>query len=297
MECEWIVEKVRIHAAARIQGDKTARGCRISLPLLEPSGDVINVMAEHNQRQGSYYVTDGGRLNGLLFESGPAGPTAADRHAVYQMAQRATLTFDDERRVFYAIADERTLGYWVFEIGRTIAAVASMVPRGRRRRTGRRLSTHVIRQLQEELLEQGLLGLITGPRQIPGITKVPRRVDLTYRAGPGTGQAYDVFVIAADLGTANPLRPAQNTVITAHDLHALQDKPTVRIVHGLVEEGNGANESSRAEDARRLIESAASVSRIEEYSWDDVGGKGAFVEVTRQELARSAQASEGARLG
>ena len=288
MQCERIVEKVRIHAISRIQGDETSRGCRISLPLLEPSGDVISVTVDQAQQPGSYYVTDGGRLNGLLFESGPNGPALADRHAVHAMARRAALAFDDQNRVFYAIASDETLGYWLFEVGRTISSAASMIPRGRRRRPGRKLSTQIISQLQRELIDRGLMTLITGPRNIPGITKVPRRVDLTYKVGQGTGEAYSVFVIAADLKVANPLRPAQNSVITAHDLHALEDQPTIRIVHGIVDGIEDSYDSGRAEDARRLIESAASVSRIEQYSWDDAGGKSDFFARTRSELTLSA---------
>ena len=176
MECELIVEEIREHAIGRIQRAEALHGCRISLPLLEPSGDVITVTVMKGRGSGVYRVTDGGRLNGLLFESSAGNPSATDRQLVADIAKRATLEFDDNRRVYYATADSRTLGYWAFEVGRTIATVASMVPRLRRRRAGRKLSKHVIGQLEKELIKQGLRSLIRGPLNIRGVTNAERRV-------------------------------------------------------------------------------------------------------------------------
>ena len=286
MMCESIIEKIRIHAVARIQAIQTTGGCKVMLPIQEPSGDIISVVVERDDGGSRYRVTDGGRINGLLFASGPAGSSAVDRHEVRAVAERASLTFDDDRRNFYVHADDQTLAYWVFEVGRSIATVAGMIPRGRRRTRSRRLSTQVIAQLNKELLNQGLRDRVIGPRRVQGVTMAQRRVDLTYRAGAGTGHPRDVFVIAADLGQVNPLRPAQRSIIAAHDLQALEDRPMVRIVHGLVDPSREPDGLSRAESARRLIvESAAAVPGIEQYPWDDVQGKSAFVEVIRGELA------------
>ena len=293
MECERIIEKVQAHAFSRIQSVETAHDCRISLPLLEPNGDSITVAVERDPRSGTYRVTDGGRLNGLLFESSPATPSPADRRLVADIAKRATLEFDTDKRVFYVVTESRTLGYWAFEVGRTIATVASVVPQERRRRVGRRLSKYVISQLEKELIKQGLRNLIRGPRNIRGITNTERRVDLSYRTrreplGDPDNVA-DVFVIAADIGAAGPAKAAQDTAIAAHDLSALDDEPITRIVHGVVHEAESANE--RAEQARRLIESVAFTPRIEQYSWDDNDHKKVFVEKTRDELGRMDRAS------
>ena len=293
MECERIIEKVQVHAFSRIQSAETAHDCRISLPLLEPNGDSITVAVERGPRSGTYRVTDGGRLNGLLFESSPTTPSLADRRLVADIAKRATLEFDTDKRVFYAVAESRTLGYWAFEVGRTIATVASVVPQKRRRRVGRRLSKYVISQLEKELIKQGLRNLIRGPRNIRGITNTERRVDLSYRTrreplGDPDNVA-DVFVIAADIGATGSAKAAQDTAIAAHDLSALDDEPITRIVHGVVHEAESANE--RAEPARRLIESVAFAPRIEQYSWDDDDRKKVFVEKTRDELGRMDRAS------
>lgn len=289
MECEGIVEKVRVHAITRIQSAQTPRGCRVSLPLLEPSGDVISVVVERGPESGVYYVTDGGRLSGLLFESSPTTPSLTDRHLVTDLAERATLQFDDDRRVYYATADSRTLGYWAFEVARTIATVASMVPRERRRRKGRRLSRYVYDQLVKELNKQGLRGLIQGPRSIKGITEVERRVDISYRARRENLEDQedfrDVFVITADVGVADPVRSARQTILAAHDLSALDNEPTTRIVHGGLRGPDTTNgHPEQAHQARRLIESVASAPRIEEFSWDDSNRKEVFVAITRNEL-------------
>ena len=285
MECEDIVQRMRIHTVTRIQSAETPSGCRIRLPLLEPSGDEIGVIVSQGPQPGVYYVSDGGRLNGLLFESSPTKPSAADRELVRSIAKRATLEFDDEKRVYYATAEAKTLGYWAFEVGRTIATVASVIPPPRRRRSGRRLSTYVIGQLERELNNQGLRNRMRGPRRIRGITEIERRVDLSYRTvrepfgGQGSG---DVFVIATDLKTMDPVRPARDAIIAAHDLKALEDKPIVRIVHGVVDGSDGDNQ--RTEQARRLIESAVSES-IEQYSWDNSTDKNNFVTAIRRDLA------------
>ena len=289
MNCEDIVRRVRTHAVSRIQSDVTSRGCRISLPLLEPSGDVITVAVNQGSRPGVYYVTDGGRINGLLFESSPAKPSAADKNLVKTVVERATLDFDDERRVYYATADAKTLGYWAFEVGRTIATLASMIPPPRRSRGGRKLSTYIISQLEKELSEHGLRNLMRGPRSIQGITGTERRVDLSYsaRREPLGDQdnVGDVFVIAADLKAKDPVAPARIAVIAAHDLSALDNEPIVRIVHGLVEDSEADIE--RTKRARRLIENVASASGIEQYSWDNGTHKANFVTIIRNELAHS----------
>ena len=88
MECQDILEKVRIHAVTRIESVETPQGCSISLPLLEPSGDVVSVTVNEGSRPGVYYVTDGGRLNGLLFESSATKPSASDKSLVKAMAER-----------------------------------------------------------------------------------------------------------------------------------------------------------------------------------------------------------------
>lgn len=293
MECERLVEKIRVHAIARIQSAETSHGCRISLPLLEPNGDVITVTVEQGRVSDTYYVTDGGRLNGLLFESSQASPYLTDRRLVADIAKRATLEFDDDKRVYYATADSRTLGYWAFEVGRTIATVASMIPQARRRRAGSRLSKHVMAQLEKELDRQGLRKLLQGPRHVRGITNVDRRVDLSYRTRRVRLGDQDhegtVFVIVADIGVADPMRSAGNTIIVAHDLSALEGEPTTRIVHGVARTERTVN--GRTEQARRLIESVASTSPIEQYSWDDNERRNAFVSTTRDELAAMAETS------
>ena len=293
MECERITEKVQAHAFLRMQSVETAHDCRISLPLLEPNGDSITVAVERDPRSGTYRVTDGGRLNGLLFESSPATPSPTDRRLVADIAKRATLEFDTDKRVFYVVTESRMLGYWAFEVGRTIATVASVVPQKRRRRAGRRLSKYVISQLEKELIKQGLRNLIRGPRNIRGVTNTERRVDLSYRTRReplgDPDNVTDVFVIAADIGATGPAKAAQDAAIAAHDLSALDDEPITRIVHGVVHEAESAN--GRAEQARRLIESVASAPRIEQYSWDDNDHKKVFVEKTRDELGRRDRAS------
>ena len=287
MECQDILEKVRIHAVTRIESVETPQGCSISLPLLEPSGDVVSVTVNEGSGPGVYYVTDGGRLNGLLFESSATKPSASDKSLVKAMAERASLQFDDERRVYFATAEAKTLGYWAFEVGRTIATVASIVPAPRRRRGGRRLSKYVISQLEKELTQQGLRARLRGPRRIRGVTETEQRVDLSYRKMikplEDRDSFVDVFVIATDLKQKEPVLSAKSAVIAAHDLSALAENPIVRIVHGVVR--NGEVDIDRTEQARRLIESVASASGIEQYSWDNSDQKAKFVSTIRDELA------------
>ena len=292
MECENILEKVRLHAVVRTQSVGTPRGCRISLPLLEPSGDVISVtVVQDGGSSGTYHVTDGGRLSGLLFESGPVGGSAADQRLVRSIADRATLSFDREHGVYYAPADDQSLGYWAFEVGRTIALAASMIPQQRRHRTGARLSTYVLRQLEQELREQGLRNLVRGSHIERGVMDIEHRVDLSYRTSreplESRSPARDVLVIATDLGTADPKKPTR-AVAAAQDLRARDGEPIVRIVHGIVAEA----EAKQTEPARRLIEAVASIAGIEQFSWDDATSKERFVAVTRDELSRGAPLEE-----
>ena len=165
--------------------------------------------------------------------------------------------------------------------------MASIVPAPRRRRGGRRLSKYVISQLEKELTQQGLRARLRGPRRIRGVTETEQRVDLSYRKMikplEDRDSFVDVFVIATDLKQKEPVLSAKSAVIAAHDLSALAENPIVRIVHGVVR--NGEVDIDRTEQARRLIESVASASGIEQYSWDNSDQKAKFVSTIRDELA------------
>ena len=292
MECENILEKVRLHAVVRTQSVETPRGCRISLPLLEPSGDVISItVARDGGSPGSYRVTDGGRLMGLLFESGPDGGSTADQRLVRFIADRATLSFDREQGVYYTQANDQSLGYWAFEVGRTIALVASMLPQQRQHRTGGKLSKYVLQQLNQELRKQGLRNRVQGAHMERGVMDIAHHVDLSYRTRreplESMSPARDVLVIATDLGTADTKKPTR-AVAAAQDLRARDGDPIVRIVHGMAAEA----EARPTQLARRLIETVASIGGIEQYSWDDAMSKERFVAVTRDELDRGAPLEE-----
>ena len=290
MECEHIVEQVRSYVSSCVEGRPAqSGGCRLSVPLLEPNGDVIYVTL-HEESDGSYHVTDGGRLNGILFESTLTTPSRRDQEMVDAIAKRSDLKFDHDRHVFYAVASEDSLGYWIFEMGRTIATVATMVPQPERRRAGHKLSRQVLGQLSREFHAQGLLGpgQVSGRRRVTGVTTTERWVDFSYRRRRSILDEplmEDVFVIAADLRVATPLKRAQDAVVVAHDLSGREDKPTVRVVHGMVDDSPLDGSMKQIENARRLIESVATSDRIEEYSWDDADSRAALVAATRADLA------------
>ena len=170
---------------------------RVRFPLLEPSGDEIGVIVSQGPQPGVYVCElRWAPTTGFGLKPNPTKPSAADRELVRCLAKRVTLELDPEKPVYYATAEAKTLGYWAFEVGRTIATVASVIPPGRRRRSGRRLSTSVIGQLERELNNQGLRNRMRGPRRIRGITEFARRVDLSYRTervpfrGQGSGDVY-----------------------------------------------------------------------------------------------------------
>ena len=291
-ECERLVEQVRAYTSSYIEGKDTPGGCRISLPLLEPSGDVVYVTVRGGPG-GFYRVTDGGRLQGILFESNLSTPQHRDRESLASLARRFDLEFDHDRRVFFADFDGDSLGYGVFEVGRTIATMASALPSPARKRGGPKLSSHVISQISHEFNARGLLGFgqVSEHRRVLGVTSTERRVDFSYRRkkpllGEPESDLENVFVIAADLRNT-PVKQAQNAVVVAHDLSGRDDKPMVRVVHGLVESESEPEDRFMQDvtSARRLIESVATSDRIEEYSWDDAKRREELVAVTMAELA------------
>jgi hypothetical protein len=106
-----------------VTGDEV---CRVTLPLLEPSGDVICVYV--TESDGHTVIHDGGHISGLLFESRRNGPTKQDRELVQGLLSDSGLKKDPETGLVNVETTEDGLRYWLMELGRVIALIPALIP-------------------------------------------------------------------------------------------------------------------------------------------------------------------------
>ena len=123
--CE-LLHAIHEETKRRISYTDTRVGCRIELPLLEPSGDSIGVLVR--QSSSGYTVHDGGHIGGLLFQSTPDGPSRSDVKTVKAIIQSSGLAEDHDSGIVYVETDFDSIPYWAYEIGRVVSVVASIVP-------------------------------------------------------------------------------------------------------------------------------------------------------------------------
>lgn len=284
MDCNQLLQTVTTQFLQRTKVRLAGSTCVVEMPLLEASGDVINIYVEE---QGDHLkIHDGGHIAGLLFEAGPAGASATDRRAVHTLVRDSGLSRDAETGVVFAIAERSALVYWMFEIGRTMVTASAMTPTTTpRRRAGRRLGPKVAQQIIQRLIAEGLMWAITPGTSVQGITEQPRHVDLSYTIPKNpmkTQPDTSVFIITLDLDVANPMDKANRGLAVATDLGGTagdDNDVDVRIVHS----SGGANAS--ADRAKRLIKAAAGKHLLKDYSWDEPEEREGFLSIVAQEVA------------
>ena len=279
MECEYLRKLVAESMVQRVSATVTRRGCRIELPLLEPSGDAISVYVEGAGDE--FTVNDGGHIYGLLFDAGPAGASSSDVRTVNNLVKNCGLIHDRDRGLVFAKTNESSLSYWLFELGRAIAVASSVIPTGApRARRSRRLGPRVASALAERLLSEGLMGVVHPAMNVKGVSEREFRVDFSYTLPRSPLQnEKTVYIFAVDLDVKYPIRVANRGLITATELVSTATEPLVRLVYS----SGGSKEIT--EPARRLIQAAGKRDLLEDYSWDDSKDQSDFLNRVEQEVA------------
>ncbi len=284
MNCEDLLQKAKDQLTDRIRVSIREKTCRIELPLLELNGDTISVYFERSEDK--IMIHDGGRISGILFSSGPASTTLADKRLVESIFKNAGLERDPSRGIVSIIANEESLSYWSMEVGRTVAIVSAVIPSTTpRRRKQRRLGPKVAQKIVKRLLNEGLMDVISPGMNVRGVTDQERHVDFSYtipsnplKMQPET----NVYVLTLDLDVINPITKANNGLTTATDLSGIaaeEHDVNVKIVH------SAGSADGSAERAKRLIMAAADKHLFEQFSWDDPDEQNHFLEVVGQEVA------------
>ena len=125
--CDKLRTIVMSHIIENTRISTHSTGCKVELPLLEANGDSINVYVEPTESR--FLVHDGGHINGMLFEAGPAGASQTDRRTIIALLGDLGLAFHSHRGIVFTEVDEQSLGYWVLEVGKAITLAGSMIPR------------------------------------------------------------------------------------------------------------------------------------------------------------------------
>ena len=269
-----------------ISGDEV---CKVTLPLLEPSGDVISVYVANGEQE--IIVHDGGHIAGLLFESRPKGPTKQDQEVVDGLLSDSGLRKDSGTGLVNIETNEDGLRYWLMELGRVIALVPALIPtppvqrrsNGTRRRMGR-----TARELTCRLHQEGYIHAITPQRTVQGITNRSHWVDLSYTAsdigfeGSKGISPRIVYILAVDLDVARPVDKAGRSIIAANDLVCSTTEEyqvDVRMVYGF------GKADGVQEPAAKLLSATGEKSSFSSYSWDDKEEQSEFLTRVGQELA------------
>ena len=127
MNSSELRDLVASYSVKAIESADTRAGCRIELPISEPGGDSIGVVVKKLDG-GVYRVHDGGHIGGLLFQASSRGPSPSYACAVRALLRDSDLSEDPETGIAFADVDARAVPYWAYEIGRVIAAAASIAP-------------------------------------------------------------------------------------------------------------------------------------------------------------------------
>ncbi len=279
---EWM--GVSLHPM--VTGDEV---CQVTLPLLEPSGDVISVYVAESD--GHIVIHDGGHISGLLFESRRNGPTRQDREAVQRLLSDSALKKDLETGLVNVETTEEGLRYWLMELGRVIALVPVLIPTSSptpRRANAARKVGRTARELTNRLVQEGFSHAIVPQHTVRGLTNRSHWVDLSYTAThpPFEGSKEDsgkiVYILAVDLDVTKPLDKADKTIAVANDLAWSVDNGSeiaIRMVYGF------GREDWVQEPAAKLLAAAGEKSSYSSYSWDDTEGQSEFLTRVGQDLA------------
>ena len=280
MHCADLHELVLAETQMRMGHVHTRAGCRIELPLLEPSGDSVGVVVRKSGK--GYVVDDGGHINGLLFQSTPGVPAASDRRVVQSLIQSSGLTQDPNSGAVFVETKADSIPYWAYELGRVVAVVASTIPSRRpRQRRPTRLGPRVQKAVTTRLVSDGVMGAIRPATNVRGVSQRTHKVDFSYTLPQSRLEPERTFfVLAVDLDIKDPMSRAHRSLITATDLGSVDPPPLVRVVYST------GSANGLAEPAVSLIKAAGDRSGLyENYSWDDTSEQHEFIVKVEQEVA------------
>ncbi len=280
MECQELRDLILSDTEMRITHSDTRVGCRIELPILEPSGDSIGVIVAKSSS--GYLVHDGGHINGLLFQSAPGAAAKSDLRTVGSLIESAGLMQNRDTGIVCVQTIRESIPYWVYELGRTIAVVASTVPSRRPRpRLPRRLGARVQKAVTTRLASDGVIDVIRQSLNVRGVSQQTHRVDFSYtlpRSPISPEQTF--FVLAVDFDIKDPMNRARRSLVTATDLGTIDPSPKVRVVYST------GSENGRTGPAVSLLRAAGDKSGLfENYSWDDRDERSAFFEKVELEVS------------
>ncbi len=271
---EWM--RVSLHRM--VAGDEV---CQVTLPVLEPSGDVVSVYV--TESDGRILVHDGGHISGLLFESRRNGPTKHDRELVKHLLDQSGLKRDSKDGTVYVETDEDGLRFWLMELGWILALVPCLIPVSFPPEHGKRaLGERTAKSVAQRLQEAGLDYAIERNKEMWGVSGRDWRTDFRYEV-PDTALSRGklVCILALDLDVPKPLKQADKTIAAALDL--IGQPPTnsqyeYRVVYSI------GNDTWANSPAARLLAAAGEHPRLTTYCWDDEEQQESFTDRVRQDL-------------
>ena len=280
--------------------------CRVTMPLLEPNGDVITVYL--TERDGRFLVEDGGHIAGLLSDLSGGKPTQKFWNIVDRQLYHTGLKKNPATGIVYVEADESGLRYWMTEMAQLMAVLPHLLPEPSSPlrylvpdensaslselpqtdwEVSKKLSElpQTVWEVSEKLKEVRFYDAIQFNQMVLGQAGIKRRVEFAYntwQSGFGIGKA--VYVLAFDLNVKNPLDKAGRKLAVANDLAwstpSYSDwKVDVRLVYGL--------RPGIWEDApeARLLTAAGEKSELSCYCWDDPGQQSKFIAGVSEDLS------------
>lgn len=268
--------------------------CQVTMPLLEPNGDVIDVYLM--EKDGRILVNDGGHISGLLLESGCGRENQENLSIVERQLYYAGMKRDQTTGLVYVEADESGLRYWMTELAQLIAVLPHLLPKPSRNfqyldfeknTPFSAESPRIVWEVSKKLSEAGFDGAIQLNRTVPGHTGIRRRVEFAYTAQQsGFVMEKAVYVLAFDLNVRNPLEKASRKLGVANDLAwsaagYTDRKVDVRLVYSL--------RTGVWDDApeARLLTAAGEMSELGSYWWDDPEQQDRFMADVSKDLSPS----------
>ena len=268
--------------------------CRVTMPLLEPNGDVIDVYL--TEKNGRFWVNDGGHISGLLFELSYENRSQEHLSALERQLYYTGMKRDQTTGVVYVEADENGLRYWMTEMAQLIAVLPHLLPK--RSSNPRSLdseknpaflpeSPRIVWEVSKKLSEAGFGGAIQLNMTVPGHTGIRRRVEFAYTAQQSDFQMERaVYILAFDLNVKNPIEKASRKLAVASDLAWSTAgynywTADVRLVYSLK---MGAWDDV---PEARLLAAAGEKSEINSYWWDSPGQQGRFMDDVSKDLSPS----------
>ena len=268
--------------------------CRVTMPLLEPNGDVIDVYL--TEKNGRFRVSDGGHISGLLFELSYGKPTQTHWNIVDRQLYHTGMKKDLATGLVYVEADESSLRYWMTELAQLIAVLPHLLPKPSLSRpyslTEKNLSSlpkspKIVCEVSEKLNEAGFDDAIQFNETVSGQTGIKRQVDFVYTTRQlGFGVEKAVYILAFNLDVKNPLEKAGRKLAVANDLAWSTPSYSdwivdVRLVYSL-----RAGTWDDAPEAR-LLTAAGEKTELSSYWWDSPDQQGRFIADVSKDLAPS----------